>query len=655
MNYRPDIEGLRAIAILLVIAAHAGVPGFEGGFVGVDIFFVISGYLISALLVDEHGETGRIDFSTFYARRFRRLLPALLLMLLLTAVVGWQVLPVGDQTRQAIAGATAALWLSNLYFAFASVEYFGPASESNLYLHTWSLGVEEQFYLVWPVLISLLLRRKAGSGEPVRLVLGMAVLAVVSLVACLWLMQLSSRYAFYLMPARAWQFAAGAILFLHAPRVVGAIGAKYSGWLPGMVGLLGGVLVVCSLLLINAKTSYPGIWAILPTLGAMCLIFAAYGRGDNLVTQALSIKPMQVIGRLSYSWYLWHWPILILGAMIVPVRGVGSKLLLVSISLALSVLSYLLVERPIRGNTGIIKNPRRFILAALTLMAVTVLALVNWGQNAQEIMSASPMQDEAETRLRIEVPSIYAMGCDDWYHSDRLMPCVFGDEEAPKTAVIIGDSIGLQWFPAYERIFTAPEWRMIVLTKSSCPMVDRPVYNPRIGREFSKCETWRNRALDYIGEVKPDLVILGSSHTAAFTQAEWIEGSRDVFLRITPHAGELAIMRSTPLLPFNGAACAKSRSPLRDKLASDDACSAPANDPLNDRVAEWLAQASRGWSNASMIDMNDLVCPQDICRASKGDNLVFRDNQHLNAGFVASLSESLSMRLGLTEPAGNGR
>lgn len=651
MTYRPDIEGLRALAILLVVAAHAGVLGFSGGYIGVDVFFVISGYLITGLLVAEHRRAGKIDFARFYARRFRRLLPALLLMLLVTAVAGWLIFLVEDQPKQAVAGGAAALWISNLHFAFDRIDYFGTAAESNMYLHTWSLGVEEQFYLVWPLLISLLLRRKGSASS--WLTPAMIVLVVVSFAASLALTQLSTRYAFYLMPARAWQFAAGAILFLQTPGIVEVMGEKNYVWAQGMIGWLGVVLLVCALLLIDANTPYPGAWAILPTLGTVCLIFAASSSGNHVIPRALSVWPMQVIGRFSYSWYLWHWPVLILGTALLPVQSAGDRALLVAISLVLAVLSYLLIERPIRRNAELIQEPGKFIAATLACMALAVFVFLKWYGSAQEITVRSKAAQEAP--YRIQLPRIYSMGCDDWYQSDRLFPCFFGTKSAPKVAVVIGDSIGLQWFPAYERVFAGPEWRLVVLTKSSCPMVDRPIYSARIGREFTECAVWRNRALDYIADIKPDIVVLGSTHRAEYIQDEWIQGTRAVLSRIAPNAGKVAIMRSTPLLPFDGPACARSESQSQDQTATENICSASAHDSKNDQVAGWLALAASGWSNVSMVDMNDLVCPEGTCHASLDGALVFRDTQHLNTGFVASLSKPLAERLGVTDRSTHGR
>ncbi|CAN7461328.1 acyltransferase family protein [Pseudoxanthomonas sp. LjRoot143] len=641
MKYRPDIEGLRAVAILLVVAAHAGIPGFEGGFIGVDVFFVISGYLITGLLIGEHARTGHIEIAAFYARRFRRLLPALLLMLLVTAIAVRLVLPSEERAYQAEAGAAASVWASNLYFAFARIDYFGAASESNAYLHSWSLGLEEQFYLVWPLLLLLLLPRR--SERRARwLSWGFAIIVVVSLSTCLWMTGVSSRHAFYLMPFRAWQFAMGALAWLLTTRL-SVLGLSHAR-LASALGVGSAALIVLSLILIDKEVVYPGAWAVLPSLGAAGLLLAAT-TGSSLVSRVLSVAPLQALGKVSYSWYLWHWPVLVIGAVLIPAPDLTRRLLLVAWALLFSVLSYRLVERPLRESDVLVKVPRYTILAAVLMMLSSVLLFARWSDSEKDAGSTPSGQSSSHSS---SVPVIYAMGCDDWYHSDKLVPCVFGDEAAPRTAVVIGDSIGLQWFPAYAEVFSRPQWKLIVLTKSSCPMVNRPIFNHRIGREFKECASWREKALDHIALLRPDVVVMGTTHTADFDKDAWVDGTSEVLARMAPVAGKVFIMRSTPLLPFSGAQCVQRISPGAeiDWERAEHECSAPAFDPRNDEVDGWLRTAAHRWANTDVVDMNDAVCPEGICRAAQGHALVYRDNQHLDATFVSVLSGSLREKMG---------
>lgn len=354
MSFRHDIEGLRAIAILLVVAAHAGVPWLAGGFIGVDVFFVLSGYLITRLLAYELTRTGSLQFARFYARRFRRLLPALLLMLCATAMLGMQLTPVSQQGWQADAAAAAALWASNLLFAFSRLDYFGNDASGNLFLHTWSLGVEEQFYLAWPLLLLIGYGawRKRAQSNRLNLIQLLWLLAAASFVACVFISSIEPRHAFYLMPMRAWQFALGGLASLYFTNDTSNDKCTPSIHLLGWGGL---GLIIASALALDSHAVYPGAWALLPTLGTLAVLICGACAPQAPVIQLLSQPAMTAIGRVSYSWYLWHWPILLLGAMVVPAPNGWVRLLLVAFSLLLAWLSWRFVEAPIRCSTTLIQ------------------------------------------------------------------------------------------------------------------------------------------------------------------------------------------------------------------------------------------------------------------------------------------------------------
>jgi peptidoglycan/LPS O-acetylase OafA/YrhL len=291
LGYRPDIEGLRALAILLVVAAHMNLPGFQGGFIGVDMFFVLSGYLITALLVLEMQATGRVDMWGFYARRLRRLAPGLFLVVLASCLLAWALLRPAHQATQVNAAASALVWLSNFFYAFSEIGYFEPGAENSLFLHTWSLGVEEQFYLVWPWLLLLAFwwaqKRQAAKATPddgaqdrarywKRM---MWLVFALSLALCLILMRLHPASAFYMMPARAWQFALGALTWLYfrdrsAGGVLSPPAAPKGRMLTELCGWLGLAAIALALLWCSPDAPYPGYRALLPSLGAALLLAA---------------------------------------------------------------------------------------------------------------------------------------------------------------------------------------------------------------------------------------------------------------------------------------------------------------------------------------------------------------------------------------------
>lgn len=642
MRFRPDIEGLRAVAILLVVLAHAKVSGFSGGFIGVDVFFVLSGYLITGLLTQELVANGRIRLINFYARRFRRLFPSLLLVLVVTSVLGQQLLPVGEQPTQAIAAASAVAWLSNLYFAFSAFDYFSAGAEANLFLHTWSLGVEEQFYLVWPALVLALVKSHVGAAGGInidRLKITMAALAVLGFLGCVVWTSFNPIQAFYLMPARAWQFATGAVVFLYLHNSTKESGSRVLYWC-GWTGL---VAILMAALLFDPESEYPGIRALLPTLGsAMVLASGTYKPGVG-VGRLLSLPVMQSLGRVSYVWYLWHWPVLLLGATIFNFESAGVRAGLVVLSLALAALSHVLVESPLRDAKRLPLAPAKVLIVSVVLMVAGNGLAIRWNNDA--LQRVENVHQYPSERARWDAPSIYAMGCDEWYHSDAVKVCGFGPADASKTVVAMGDSIGLQWFPAIEGAFLARGWRLLVITKSSCPMVDEPIFYQRIGRRYEICERWRRDALDFVANLKPEVVILGSTYTYNFDESQWREGTKRIVRDLAQSAERIYILRSTPTLPFNAPSCLAPRGWLFERLVKSGRCAVSVGNDHWNRVHRWIESALVPFDNARVVDMTDMVCPEGKCRAKIGDQIVYRDAQHLTASFARSLAEELYRRL----------
>lgn len=649
LGYRGDVEGLRAIAILLVVACHAKVRALAGGFVGVDVFYVLSGYLITGLLVQEIYTRGELRFANFYGRRLRRLLPALLLMLAVTCALGRLLMAVGEQPDQALAAGTAALWLSNFHFALAQMNYFAPGAETNLFLHTWSLGVEEQFYLVWPLLAVLAMGAWKGINQKptlARLKYVFGSVFVISLLLSLYWTWHSPRLAFYMMPSRAWQFAAGALVFLAVGTPNFQTGIRPPGRRWSIIaGWLGLALILISALLINGAVPYPGYWALLPTLGS-ALTLTAVGDASHWyqANRWLTARPLQAIGRVSYSWYLWHWPILLLGAQLIDTRNGWNRLLLVLVSLLVASLSYRFFETPIRHYRKLLARPRTAVVAALVIMALAGSLALRWQQ-----ASLARMQTPAQLRYaasRFDIPSIYTTSCDDWYHSARVELCAVGAKTGRHTAIVIGDSVGLQWLPAYRRVFSRPGWRLLALTKSSCPMVDVPFFYARIGREYTVCDEWRQAALKDIASWNPDIVILGSTFTYPFTKKQWIDGTRRVLQVLEGHAHEIYIMRATPVLPFDGPSCLAPRSWLYSALSTHAGCTSSAHTARFDETWRWLHIAAQPFSNVHLLDLNGSVCPNGTCHAEHDDRLVYRDDMHMTASFAATLAPAVSRALG---------
>ncbi|RUQ46737.1 acyltransferase, partial [Corynebacterium pseudodiphtheriticum] len=299
LAYRRDIDGLRAIAVLAVVLFHFGVPGFTGGFVGVDVFFVISGYLITTIIWRER-EAGRFSFVDFWARRARRILPALCVMMLTAVVVGWFLLAPKDYEELGRSIHNQVIFISNLFF-MRQDGYFDVASDMKPMLHTWSLSVEEQFYIVFPLLLTLL------SSQVKRWRMALLVLALASFAACVWTLPRYPEKAFYLLPMRAWELLAGSLLAVMPLRAYRASPILAQG-----ISLASLALILVAVFGYDATTDFPGAAALLPVLGVVGLIWAN-GQQVTLVGQLLGSRVMVGIGLISYSWYLWHWPVLVYG------------------------------------------------------------------------------------------------------------------------------------------------------------------------------------------------------------------------------------------------------------------------------------------------------------------------------------------------------
>jgi len=643
LSFRSDIEGLRAIAILLVVAAHAGVTGFEGGFIGVDVFFVLSGYLITALLIGEKQKNGRIDLSAFYARRFRRLAPGLFLTILGTLLLASLMLSLPEQFEQSGAAISAVLWVSNFYYAFTGFDYFGPSAANNLFLHTWSLGVEEQFYLLWPWLIIAAFAGKGSQTEsvPFRLTKMLLLIFVLAWISAVWL---TSRYpliAFYMMPFRAWQFALGALVWVWWEPGVRSARAGNPGrmrsWAVDAGGWLGLGLILLAALWYGTATPYPGWRALLPSAGTM-LVLAA-GSVEKGPVKILSLSFFQKIGKISYSWYLWHWPILLLGASLPFAQTIFFKIVLVMLSLLLASLSFYFVERPIRSNPRFLIRP----LGILLMIFAAAAAGYHWHRTISQQLRLPEQQRLKEART--DVSTIYYDKCDVW--GAEVVSCIYGDRQAAHTAVLLGDSIGAQWFPAAEPLFTGKGWRLAVMTKSHCPLVEKTVFYRRIGRDYTECDEWRKTAVRYLTELKPDVILAGSG--ASYNEIDeqsWTEDSRQILAELAAAAGHLYLLRATPVLPVNAVDCLSNDS-LIIRSFFPDRCQGRAFNADNEQAYRGLMKAITGIGNASIIDMNDLVCPAALCKAKRNGMILYRDAQHLTASFVSSLRPEFEKKLAI--------
>jgi peptidoglycan/LPS O-acetylase OafA/YrhL len=575
-GFRPDLEGLRAIAVSLVLLYHAAVPGFGGGYVGVDVFFVLSGFLISGLLLRELETTGTISLASFYARRLRRLLPAVALLILVTVVVSVLVLSPLRAADVAADGVAAALYASNLRFAVQATDYLQSELAPSPLLHLWSLGVEEQFYLFWPALFLIVTR--AGSNRVRRIGVVVATVTVGSFALSLWLTNASAPWAFFSLPSRAWELGIGAILAVAASRL-----ATLPRALASAAGWLGLAMIGAAGLLIDTNTPFPGTAALLPTLGTALAMLPGMGGYSGGPVKLLGWRPARFLGRISYSLYLWHWPLLVL-----PTAFVGQTLPLVGrvgLMLAAIPIAYASqhwLEDPIRQGRLVGIVPRRNLALAGALSVVVASASLGLGfVTAQRLaaatagsatgpgtgdagplpelggLAATPTAPTAESspdpggpspdpggpspaaspaasptasfppppggpvpadlipslgNARADLPRIYGNGCHLPELATTIPECAFGDVASSTTVVLFGDSHAAQWFPALERLSIERHWRLVSLTRSACTPASITVWDASLKRAYVECDDWRGRVLERIVAEQPDLVIVAGSH-----------------------------------------------------------------------------------------------------------------------------------------------
>lgn len=474
-GYRRDIDGLRAIAVGSVLLFHAGVSSLSGGFTGVDIFFVISGFLITGLLVAEGAATGRISIGNFYARRVRRLFPALVLMLVAVTLASFWLLP-ADGTRQDFAkSALAAMgFVANFFYMFQPSGYFAPEAEVYPLLHTWTLAVEEQFYLVWPLLIwgIMWLARRRGLGVK-RLYIGVFTLTLlVSFGVAQWVIHWRAPVGFYFMPLRAWEFAVGALIAVLPL-------ARWQGGWTRLLTPLGLAAMIAGFFAIDGSRPFPDFWALLPVFGAGAVIWGGVVDGDGWGSRLLATAPMTYLGKLSYGLYLWHWPLLALvrGHYLgeAPPAAIWGA---VAASIALASLSYHLIETPIRQQKwGWVRGQGRSLAAgAAALVLVMTGGMATW-QGAKLALAASPQLQAIRAGRDGNLPDWPAPCANYQAHFAGLAAatqCKIGNKDDRQPLLLVGDSHAYHLLGMFDAWGRAANVAILPRTRGGCRPIDGP-------------------------------------------------------------------------------------------------------------------------------------------------------------------------------------
>lgn len=645
---------------------HVGVPPFTGGYIGVDVFFVLSGFLITNHLLAEVSSTGRIRFGRFYARRARRLLPASLAVLLATAVVGGLFLP-SVLFREFVDDLVAAvLYVPNILLAVQGADYLSESAPSPVQ-HYWSLGVEEQFYLVWPPLLLVILALTAFRLRRVAVVLGLGI--VVSLSASIVLTFVNQPWAFFSPFTRAWELGVGALVAL-------ALTTRWA-WGPvvsAVIAWSGLAAVVVGAVVLTSATPFPGVAALIPVGGTAAVLLAAPHAGRAGPLALLSVRPLQFLGRISYALYLVHWPLLVLPPLIDPTGEplcLAARVGLGCLSVALAWLVHRGIERPMldREWARSLTPPRVGVLAA-TAMAIVLVSTAGLASlSAQRPLATSTVADPvnpgadalvfspvvpSNLRPRLDeasgdLPAVYADGCHLPLDVDVPLDCVYGDDDASIDIVLLGDSHAAQWFPA---ILAFPEAvRLQTHTKSSCPAFDVTMVTN--GVLDSGCAEWRDEVISSIEADPPDVVIMsGFAHyddygSPGITSEVWSAAVERTVARVEA-VTDVVVITDTPRFLRSPSIC------LSATVSDAFRCSRLRSAALDTAwgAAERSAAERAG---GSVIVLNDLLCDPEWCGTIIGDVLLYRDEHHLSATMAAQLGPALAVAMAVALPETFGR
>lgn len=694
-GFRPDIEGLRALAVLAVALNHAGVPYFGGGFVGVDVFFVISGFLITGLLVRDVESNGRVRIVEFYARRARRILPAAALVLGACMIAGYGVAGSARGNNIAVDAVWAGLFAANWHFMRVGTDYFAQGVPTSPLQHFWSLGVEEQFYVVWPLILTLivaipLLRRRVGWGIGTVLV----AICVSSFVFSIMATQTRPIEAYFSPFTRAWELGIGAglaVALAYSPRLVQRFGPELAG--------MGLAMIAVAVIAFDASTPFPGYAALLPVAGTALVIAAGTGSRTRdvsalasgaVIVAALSVLlqrvlrsgPLQLIGQRSYGFYLWHLPFLqfaVLHFGIEPPLWV--RIFLLAAAFAAADLTYLLLESPVRFSRVLRPRPVLSVsfgaalvgavvsvsLLAQSIHRVALVAVTDSGSastvaQVQRAVSVA-MSEPAPAQLSALVDQSQVLWNPSWWGTCVTAPtqitpmgCVLGDAHGSRTWVLFGDSHVQMLMHPMDAIAHSNHVRLVVFTKAACgPYAGIPLWDTIRNQPFRECDAFIDAALARIRQLKPQVVVISGLPKAVARvgpggkpayfpapnlEADWSAGEARTIAAAKAGGARVVVIGDIAEAPSDPATC------LRAHLSEPQTCAGSESQLVypGHNAAE-KATAER--TGATYVSMVDLMCSNGVCPVVIAGRVVYRDQWHLSTAYAMYLVNAIAERSGL--------
>ncbi|MEO3937035.1 acyltransferase family protein [Dermatophilaceae bacterium Soc4.6] len=689
-DFRPDIEGLRAVAVVAVVVYHAGLA-LPGGYVGVDVFFVISGFLITKQLTRSVSRKGLGALPAFYASRIRRLLPAAALATVAT-VTAFRFFGPPLQVREVTTdGVFAAVSALNYRLAALGTDYQHVGTAASPLQHFWSLAVEEQFYVVWPLVVAgLLLAGRFFGRRAGRLMLLGVVVAVIasSAIASAQLTATSAPWAYFGIHTRAWELAVGALLALTAKRLV-----DLPRRLAGVLAWAGLAAIAYSAVRFTQATPFPGTAAWIPVGGAAAVIAA--GCGARVGAERVLAEPlMQCLGRVSYSWYLWHWPMLVI-APYAAGRALGSweRGAILWLSLVVAIASFVWVEQPVRhltwptwqwvGSGGLIiatvtacslgvavLAPRTTGSgAAATLASVAVPATGGAattgakGSAAATALTAPTVGDliartvaaSVDTRAvpanltpapqdaASSLPPTSTNGCHAGFTAVTQGDCVYGDVRATDTVVLFGDSHAEQWLPALDIAAKDKHLRVVSWTKAACPAARLTVFNPSLNRSYTECDAWRGATIARIGALRPVLVLVSQSENVASSSVSPAQfaAATVATLKDLSAAGarRLAFVQDIPTPGTDLPGC------IATHLDDARACSYDRSTAYRYPARHAALAPALTASGVTTLDPAAWFCGADRCPSVVGNVLVYRNESHMTVPYSRWLAPAIATAL----------
>ena len=628
--YRRDIDGLRAVAVLAVVLFHFGVPGFSGGFVGVDVFFVISGYLITSIIWRQR-EAGRFSFVEFWARRARRILPALFVLLAAVLVAGWFLMAPKDYEELGRSVRYQVMFVSNLLF-MRQEGYFDAASDLKPLLHTWSLAVEEQFYIVFPLILTLLSSRFRHWR------MALFSLLLISFGLSVWAVAHHPEKAFFLLPMRAWELLAGAMLAIAPERK-----KRLTQTAAQCFSLLGLALILVAVFGYDKSTPFPGAAALLPVLGVVALIWANEHR-STWVGQFLSTRLMVGLGLISYSWYLWHWPVFVFGSYAsVDDFSPALTAALIALTLILGYLSWRFVETPFRERR-LLAGRRQSLIAAAVGIVVLGLAgqALRWTDGLPSRLSEQALQYANASKWR---PELMACITDDKSPADTPF-CRYGALDRPAQLLVWGDSHATALIPALDE--SAQQYGVTVMLASSagCLPLQGLEHGERCAQYNRRVEQTLNSepvgdvmlvarwSLYLDGDAKGDkghaLKAADGHYDRAVAEQRLADGLRTRINELRTAGHRVWLMKEAPLQPFN--------PPYRlSRLAMLHQPTAGTGFALSEHlkqkafINQLFAQLAANDPGVKVFDPTPQLCDDTgLCRAEQDGHSLYTDDNHLS-------------------------